>query len=72
MNLRVGGLVVAIAVGIASWALTCAAWRFDRVTAGFLPLAPREFAELTVIALGTAGAGEDHNRRGTSIALDTL
>ena len=68
MNLRIGGLVLAIAVGIASWALTCAAGRFDRVTAGFLPLAPREFEVFTVVALGTAGAAEDHNRRGTSIA----
>jgi ribonuclease BN (tRNA processing enzyme) len=69
VNLRVVGLAIAIAVGAASWALTCAAWRFDRVTAGFLPLAPRQFPRLTVIALGTAAAGEDHNRRGTSIAV---
>ena len=40
--------------------LTCAAWRFDRVTAGFLPLEPRAFERLTVVALGTAAAGEDH------------
>ncbi len=68
MNLRLLGLFIAIAVGAASWLLTCAAWKYDRVTAGFLPLAPRRFEQLTVVTLGTAGAAEDHNRRGTSIA----
>jgi ribonuclease Z len=68
VNLRVLGLCVAIAVGVASWVLTCAAWQFDRVTAGFLPLAPRSFERLTVVTLGTGGAAEDHNRRGTAIA----
>jgi ribonuclease BN (tRNA processing enzyme) len=68
VNVRVVGLAIAFVVVVASWGLTCAAWRFDRVTAGFLPLAPREFKALTVIVLGTAGAVEDHNRRGTSIA----
>ncbi|HKA13715.1 MAG TPA: hypothetical protein VKH41_01745 [Myxococcota bacterium] len=68
MNIRAVGLLIALAVGAMSWALTCAAWKFDRVTAGFLPLAPRSFERFTVVVLGTAGAAEDHNRRGTSIA----
>ena len=69
MNARVVGFALALAVGAASWVLTCMAWRFDRVTAGFLPLAPRAFERFTVVVLGTAAAGEDPNRRGTSIAL---
>ena len=68
MNLRVVGLALAISVGIASCVLTVGAWRFDSVTAGFLPLEPRKFERFTVVVLGTAAAGEDHNRRGTSIA----
>jgi ribonuclease Z len=55
-------------VGVASWVLTCAAWRFDRAMAGFLPLEPRPFAHFTVVVLGTAAAGEDPNRRGTTVA----
>jgi ribonuclease Z len=68
VNLRFVGFALALAVGVASWVLTCMAWRFDRVAAGFLPLEPRSFAQLTVVVLGTAAAGEDPNRRGTSIA----
>ncbi len=68
MNLRIVGFALALAVGVASWVLTCAAWRFDRVASGFLPLAPRPFEHFTVVVLGTAAAGEDHNRRGTAIA----
>jgi ribonuclease Z len=68
VNARIVGFALALAVGVTSWLLTCAAWRFDRVTAGFLPLAPRVFERFTVVALGTAAAAEDHNRRGTSIA----
>jgi ribonuclease Z len=68
VNFRVVGLAIALAVGVMSWALTCAAWRFDRVSAGFLPLEPREFERFTVVVLGTAAAVEDHNRRGASVA----
>jgi ribonuclease Z len=68
VNLRVVGLALALAVGAMSWVLTCAAWRFDRVTAGFLPLEPRKLDRFTIVVLGTAAAAEDQNRRGTSIA----
>ncbi len=69
MNLRVVGLAIALAVGMASCVLTIGAWKFDRVSAGFLPLEPRAFGRLTVVVLGTAAAGEDPNRRGTAIAV---
>jgi ribonuclease Z len=68
VNLRVVGLALALAVGAMSWVLTCAAWKFDRVSASFLPLEPRAFEHFTVVVLGTAAAAEDPNRRGTSIA----
>jgi ribonuclease Z len=68
-NVRVIGLLIALAVAIASWMLTCAAWRFDEVAAGVLPLEPREFARLTVVTLGTGGAYENHLRRGPATAV---
>jgi ribonuclease BN (tRNA processing enzyme) len=49
--------------------LTCAAWRFDEVAAGVMPLEPRSFGRLTVVTLGTGGAYENHLRRGPAIAV---
>jgi len=69
VSLRVAGLVIAVVVGIASWVLTCAAWQFDEVASGVIPLDPRDFERLTLVTVGTAGAAEDHNRRGTAIAV---
>jgi ribonuclease Z len=68
-NVRVVGLLIALAVAIGSWMLTCAAWRFDEVAAGVLPLEPRRFERLTVVTLGTGGAYENHLRRGPAIAV---
>jgi len=69
IQLRVIGLLIAAAVAIASWGLTCSAWRYDRVMAGILPLEPRSFERLTVITLGTGGARENPDRRGPSLAV---
>jgi ribonuclease Z len=68
-NLRLALLFVLFAVVVGAWGLTCAAWRFDRVAAGVVPLEPREFERMTLVTLGTAGAHEDHNRRGPALAL---
>ena len=65
-------LLLLLAVGIASWGLTCAAARYDEVTAGFLTLETRRFERLTLVTLGTGGAHEDHNRRGPSTAVAVL
>ena len=67
-QIRVVGLLIALVVGIASWWLTCAAWRFDEIAAGVLPLEPREFERLTLVTLGTGGAYENHLRRGPATA----
>jgi ribonuclease BN (tRNA processing enzyme) len=69
MRFRLFGLFLGLAVAIASWALTCAAWRFDRVAEGVLPLAPREFPRLTLVTLGTGGAYENPARRGPATAV---
>lgn len=66
---RVVGLLVALAVGIASWLLTCAAWRFDEVASGVVPLEPRHFDRLTIVTLGTGGAYENQHRRGPATAV---
>jgi len=68
-NIRLVGLGLIFAVGAGAWALTCAAWRFDRVAAGVVPLDPREFARLTVVVLGSGGPHPDPNRRGPAVAL---
>ena len=69
IQLRVVGLLIAMTVAIASWGLTCSAWRYDRVMAGFLPLEPRSFERLTLITLGTGGARENPDRRGPATDL---
>ncbi len=70
-NFRVVGLLLVLGVVVASWLLTCAAWRAERVMAGVVPLDPRDFPGLTVVTLGTGGAYENPDRRGpcTAIAL---
>jgi ribonuclease Z len=68
-RLRLFGLALVLAVAAFGWVLTCAAWRFDRVAAGVLPLDPRDFPRLSVVTLGTAGAHPDPNRRGPTIAV---
>ena len=69
MRLRLIGLFVAFGVAIASWVLTCAAWRFDEVAEGVVPLEPREFPRLTLITLGTGGAYENPARGGPATAV---
>lgn len=69
MRLRLIGLFVGLGIAIASWLLTCAAWRFDEVAQGVVPLEPRDFPRLTLIALGTGGAYENPARRGPATAI---
>ncbi len=69
MRLRLIGLFAAFAVAITSWVLTCAAWRFDEVAEGVVPLEPRDFPRLTLLTLGTGGAYENPARRGPATAV---
>ncbi len=68
-DFRVVGFLIVLAVAIASWALTCAAWYYDDVVAGVVPLDPREFEGLTLVTLGTGGAHENPDRRGPAVAV---
>jgi ribonuclease Z len=66
---RVAALALALVVAAASWVLTCAAWRADRVIAGVAPLEPRRFPPLLLLTLGTGGAVENPARLGPATAV---
>jgi ribonuclease BN (tRNA processing enzyme) len=68
-NLRLIALLTMLGIVIGSWYLTYAAGQYDLVTAGFFPLARRNFDRMTIITVGTGGAYEDHNRGGPSTAV---
>jgi ribonuclease Z len=68
-NARLVVFLAVLAVTGASWALTCAARRADRVIAGVGPLEARRFSQLTLVTLGTGGAYENPNRAGPCIAI---
>jgi ribonuclease Z len=68
-SFRITGFVVGLGVVAACWALTCAAWRFDEVAEGVLPLEPRDFPAMTLLTLGTGGAYENPARRGPATAV---
>ncbi len=67
--LRLAALLAVAVIASGSWLLTCGAWRYARVVAGYAPLAPREFAGLTAVAVGTGGAYENPSRRGPCLAI---
>jgi ribonuclease Z len=68
-QIRVFALLVVVAVAVASWVLTCAAWQADRVMAGVRPLDPRAFDALTLVTVGTGGAWENRSRLGPATAV---
>jgi ribonuclease BN (tRNA processing enzyme) len=69
IDLRIAGFFIVVVFAITSWIATCAAWHYDEVAEGVKPLDPREFSRLTVVAVGTGGAHENHLRRGPCIAV---
>lgn len=68
-QIRLIGFFIVASVAAAGWVLTCAAWRADRVMAGVVPLDPRSFPALTVVAVGTGGAYENPDRLGPAIGV---
>ena len=52
-----------------SWGFAIASKRLERVAEGVIPLDTRSFEELTVVAVGTGGTHENHQRLGPCIAV---
>lgn len=52
-----------------SWGLSIASKRLERVAEGVIPLDVRSFETLTVVAVGTGGTHENHQRLGPCIAV---
>ena len=52
-----------------SWGLSIASKRLERVAEGVIPLDARSFETLTVVAVGTGGTHENHQRLGPCIAV---
>jgi ribonuclease BN (tRNA processing enzyme) len=69
IQLRAVALCFVLVVVLASWALTCAAWRADRVMAGVVPLDPRRFDAFALVLLGTGGAHENPRRLGPAVGV---
>jgi len=66
---RIASLIVVVGVAAMAWTLTCGAWRLEREVERVGPLDPRNFARLTVVALGTGDRHENPARRGPAIAI---
>lgn len=56
-------------VAVASWGLTCVAYRYDEIAAGVRPLEVRQFEELTLVTAGTGGPWENPLRLGPTLAV---
>ncbi len=69
MTFRLLGFLVALGVAVASWMLTCGAWKLSEEVDRVAPLDPVTFARLTVVAVGTGDAHENPERRGPSIGI---
>ena len=68
IQLRVAALFAVFAVVVASWALTCAAWRFDRVDGRFEPRFPVYKLHGTLGRPGSLVVGESDALRRSDLA----
>lgn len=69
MNVRIFAFFLVLGVAVLSWLATCAAWRFDQVSVGVVPLDPKQYERLTLVAVGTGGTYENPNRAGPCLAV---
>lgn len=69
MNLRVLLFYALVFVAVASWGLTCVAYRYDEIAAGVRPLETKVFDELTLVTAGTGGPWENPLRLGPVLAV---
>ncbi len=66
---RIFSLFIVAAVAAVAWALTCGAWRLEQEVDRVGPLDPRDFARLTIVAVGTGERHENPARRGPATAI---
>jgi ribonuclease Z len=69
MNVRIFAFFLVLAVAVLSWVTTCAAWQFDQVSVGVVPLDPKQYERMTLVAVGTGGMYENPNRAGPCLAV---
>lgn len=69
MTVRIFAFFLVLSVAVLSWIATCAAWQFDRVSVGVVPLDTKQYERLTLIAVGTGGMYENPNRAGPCLAV---
>ncbi|MBW2267832.1 MAG: hypothetical protein JRH16_04585 [Deltaproteobacteria bacterium] len=69
MNIRMLLFYLMAAVAIASWGLTCVAYRYDEIAAGVRPLDPKHFDALTLVTAGTGGPWENPLRLGPVLVV---
>lgn len=69
MNVRIFAFFLVLGVVVLSWIATCAAWQFDKVGIGVVPLDAKQFDRITLIAVGTGGTYENPNRAGPCLAV---
>ncbi|MCP5066728.1 MAG: hypothetical protein GY946_09185 [bacterium] len=61
------GILTTLVIGM--WAMAWLSKRFDTVAKGVAALEARHFETLSVVAVGTGGTFENHNRSGPAIAV---
>jgi len=66
---RIASIFVVAAIAAVAWVLTCGAWRLEQEVDRVGPLEPRNYARLTVIAVGTGDRHENPVRRGPATAI---
>lgn len=69
MALRLILMLLFVAIALVTWLEHCAETRYRRIAAGVEALPERHFDELAVVAVGTGGSYENHDRFGPCIAV---
>jgi ribonuclease BN (tRNA processing enzyme) len=68
-QLRIATLFIIAAVAAMAWVLTCGAWKLEEEVERVAPIDVRDFARLTVVAVGTGDRHENPVRRGPATAV---
>lgn len=69
MALRLILMLLFVAIALATWLEHCAETRYRRIAAGVEALPARRYDDLSVVAVGSGGSYENHDRFGPCIAV---